>query len=416
MTELNPNLAVLAPIGDLRVHPKNPRRIDKQRFAALKASLRADPSMLWQRPLGARRDGVVYMGNMRLRAAQDLGWSHVPVVYEDLPEAEEDLRRLRDNQGYGEDVAEEVAELLYGLQQAGADLALSGYAPDAVNALLDSVSGSGDLPGADAADLEPPAEPITKPGDLWLLGEHRLLCGDSADPAVVGRLMAGRKAALMTTDPPYGVDYASLVASRKNQKAGGWDDIHNDALDDDALLSLLTAALGGAGATTAFVWHPAGARRFLFWRALEANDWRIAQEIVWVKNALVFGRADYQWRHEPCLYAKKPGAPAQGDRTQTTVWEEAKTTHAEHPTQKPVGLYERPIKNHTQRGDLVYDPFLGSGTALIAAEGLGRVCYGVELEPRYCDVIVRRWETLTGKTATLEGASDGRDAQQNPTP
>jgi DNA modification methylase len=343
---------------------------------------------------------------MRLLALQKLGWTEAPVVYEDLPAKEEDLRRLRDNASYGEDDDQAIAELLYHLKEQEADLSLTGLDDAAVSKLLDSVSGEG-MPGADDADLTPPEEPTTKPGDLWILGEHRIVCGDCADPAVVTRLMAGRTAALMTTDPPYGVDYASLVESRENQKAGGWDDIHNDALDDDALLSLLTAALGGAGATTAFVWHPAGARRFLFWQALETNGWRIAQEIVWVKNALVFGRADYQWRHEPCLYAKKAGAPAQGDRTQTTVWEESKTTHAEHPTQKPVGLYERPIKNHTQRGDLVYDPFLGSGTALVAAEGLGRICYGVELEPRYCDVVIRRWEHLTGKTATLEPRKEG---------
>lgn len=402
---LTPNLAVLVPLAKLRPHPENPRTITNAAFERLKHALEADPNHLWQRPLAARSDGTVYCGCMRLLAVQKLGWSEVPVVYEDLPTQEEDLRRLRDNASYGENDDQALAELLYHLREQEADLSLTGLDDAAVSKLLDSVSGP-EMPVGDD-DLTPPEEPVTKPGDLWLLGEHRVMCGDSTNITDVERLMAGRTATLLTTDPPYGVDYVSLVESRENQKAGGWDDIHNDALDDGALLSLLTAALGGAGALTAFVWHPAGARRFLFWQALEANGWRIAQEIVWVKNALVFGRADYQWRHEPCLYARKPGAQAQSDRTQTTVWEEDKTSHAEHPTQKPVGLYERPIKNHSTRGEIVYDPFLGSGTALIAAERLDRICYGVELEPRYVDVAVRRWETATGKTATLAPREDG---------
>ena len=157
---------------------------------------------------------------------------------------------------------------------------------------------------------------------------------------------------------------------------------------------MLTAALACPSAKVAFVWHPAGAMRWAFWHALEANGWRIAQEIVWVKNALVFGRADYQWRHEPCMYAKREGAGRQEDRTQTTVWEIDKQSNAEHPTQKPLECMERPIRNHSSPGQAVYDPFLGSGTTLIAAEQTGRVCYGMEIDPGYCDVIRGRYEAF----------------------
>lgn len=264
------------------------------------------------------------------------------------------------------------------------------------------------------ADAEVPSEPGVDPGpqmdraeelqqkwstavgQLWLLNEHRVLCGDSTDASHVARLMDGETAALLTTDPPYGVSYGELVGSRKNQKKGGWSDIENDGLSNDALLSMLTAALGGCGALVAFVWHPPGARRFLFWDALEANGWRIAQEIVWVKNALVFGRADYQWRHEPCLYAKKEGAPRQDDRTETTVWEFNKPTDSQHPTMKPVELFTRPIMNHTAQGDIVYDPFLGSGTAVIAAEQTQRRGYGIEISPAYVAVCLQRWADMTG--------------------
>jgi DNA modification methylase len=174
-------------------------------------------------------------------------------------------------------------------------------------------------------------------------------------------------------------------------------------MDDAELLALLKGALHGAGAAVAFVWHPAGPRRALFREALESNGWSISQEIVWVKNSLVFGRSDYQWRHEPCLYAKRAGAPRQDDRTQTTVWEIDKTTGAQHPTQKPVELFAIPMRNHTRPGDVCFEPFSGSGSQIVAAEQLRRRCYAVELEPRYVDVAVRRWEAAAGREAVLEG-------------
>ena len=240
-----------------------------------------------------------------------------------------------------------------------------------------------------------------EPGQLWQLGEHRLICGDCTDAAVVARVMGGEKAALLLTDPPYGVDYGELVRSRENQKKAGWNDIQNDALDDTQLYNLLVGALSGQGALCGFVWHPAGARRWLFWKAAEENGWRIAQEIVWVKNALVFGRADYQWRHEPCLYLKREGAPRQDDRTQTTVWEVNKPTDSMHPTQKPVDLFMIPIRNHTDMGGIVYEPFSGSGTTLIACENLGRRCRAVEIAPGYVAVALERWHVHTGKTPEL---------------
>lgn len=250
-----------------------------------------------------------------------------------------------------------------------------------------------------------PDEPTTKPGDLWLLGGHRLLCGDATKAEDLGRLMNGVEARLITTDPPYGVDYANVLGGRANQKAGGWRDIEGDDLDNAGLYELVKGSLELVPAPVLFCWH-AWRRVEVFLKAIRDCGWEPNAEIIWVKNALVFGRSDYQWRHESCIYAKRKGAGVQGDRTQTSVWEFPKTHNPEHPTQKPVGLYEIPVENHSQHGDVVYDPFLGSGTTLIACERLGRRCYAIEIEPRYVDVAVRRWEDFTGRKAVLDAAPD----------
>jgi DNA modification methylase len=234
----------------------------------------------------------------------------------------------------------------------------------------------------------------TEAGQLWQLGKHRLLIGDCTVRENVERLMGGERAVLMVTDPPYGVDYGELVRGRENQKKGDWEDIKNDALSDEDLQKLLTSSLHGAGANVGFVFHPAGERRWLFWSAVKENGWTVSQEIVWVKNAMVFGRADYQWRHEPCLYLKKDGArKKQEDRTQTTVWEIDKPHNSIHPTQKPFELFEIPIRNHTESGELVYEPFAGSGTTIIAAQNLSRRCFAMEISPNYCAVILERFAT-----------------------
>lgn len=271
---------------------------------------------------------------------------------------------------------------------------LKGWNNDALN--LKEMLKAQEPETADApAQVDRAAELLEKwqvvTGDLWQIGEHRLICGDCTDAAIVARVMGGERAVLMLTDPPYGVDYGELVRGRENQKQGGWDDIQNDALSDDDLYNLLLASLHGAGAQTGFVFHPPGERRWLFWNAVKENGWKVSQEIVWVKNAMVFGRADYQWRHEPCLYIKKDGArKKQEDRTQTTVWEVKKPTNSIHPTQKPTELFEIAVRNHTESGDIVYEPFSGSGTTLVACQNLGRRGRGIEISPAYVAVALER--------------------------
>jgi DNA modification methylase len=246
---------------------------------------------------------------------------------------------------------------------------------------------------------EPPITPITQAGDLWLLGEHRLLCGDSTDGPSVQRLLAGAVPFLMVTDPPYGVEYDPTWRHRcglnDSQRTGK---VTNDDRVD------WTAAYQLFPGTVAYVWHAA---RYTsdFATNLSTAGFEVRAQIIWRKSRFAIGRGHYHWQHEPCWYAvRESGGSAKwcGDRTQSTIWDiDSKDQDQEtrHGTQKPCEAMARPIRNHGSKGDDVYDPFLGSGTTLIACQRLGRRCYGMELDPGYCDVVVQRWERFTGEKA-----------------
>jgi DNA modification methylase len=392
------------PIGQLRPAEWNPRRLPKTEREKLRRSLEAfgavDPAVV-NRSKKKALDWLIVGGHQRvLVAGEDLGWTEFPCVFVHLDD-EDQLRLLNValNRIAGEWHEDLLAELLDGLSSRKVDLSLTGFDQGEIDRLLAGLRAS--LADPDEAP-EPPKDPISRPGDLWTLGEHRLICGDSTDPDVVARLFAGEEDQLLVTDPPYGIDYAELVAGRLNQKKGGWKGFSGDALSDDELRTLVVGGLSPSKAPTAFVWHPVGPRRRLFWDAVEESGWRITQEIVWVKNRIVFGQADYQWCHEACLYAKRKGARRPADRKASTVWTVAKLPASMHPTQKPVELYVIPIRNHTRSGEIVYDPFAGSGTVLVAAEGLRRRGYAVELDPAYCDVAIGRWQQVSGRQAVRE--------------
>lgn len=379
--------------------PYNPRRIDDRQLSALRKSLRNFGAV--EPVVANRRTGLVVGGHQRIKAAQAEGIATLPVVWVDLDPTQERQLNLALNRISGEWDEPALAALLEEMGAAAGDL--TGFDTTEIDELVDRMNR--EARAVDPEEIpEPPAEPRTKRGDLWLMGKHRLLCGDSTKPEDVARLMNGESAALMHTDPPYGVDYANVLGGRENQKAGGWSDIEGDDLDDKALEEMLTASFRLCDAKVAFIWH-SWKRVEVFLRALRACAFAPAGEIVWVKNALVFGRSDYQWRHESCIYAKRKGAGRQDDRTATTVWEFPKTTGALHPTQKPVDLFAIPIRNHTKPGEICFEPFSGSGSQFLAAEAEGRRCYGIDIEPKYCDVTVERWENITGKKAVLEAAS-----------
>lgn len=388
-------------LSALKPWKRNPRR-NKEAISAVARSIE---SFGFGAPIVARReDSRIIAGHTRYEAAKRLAMDTVPVRFLDVTEEQANALALADNK-LGE-IAEwdddQLKMILAELRSHDAELpAIAGWSDKELAKLLDDAG-----PGGETTEDEVPldkAEELrekwgTALGQLWVIptkhGEHRILCGDSTKEESRMLLMRDERASLMVTDPPYGVDYSSVVASRGNQKKGGWSGIENDTLSTDDLQTLLAGSLEGCGALVAFVWHPPGNKRWAFWKALEGLGWRIAQEIVWVKNSLVFGRADYQWRHEPCIYAKKTGAGRQEDRTQTTVWEIKKTPRGDHPTQKPVEVFARAIRNHTHAGEIVHDPFGGSGTTAIAAEQLGRCAHLIELEPKYVAVALERLSAL----------------------
>lgn len=261
---------------------------------------------------------------------------------------------------------------------------------------------------------EPPKNPTSQPGDIWILGPHRLLCGDSGQADRVEALLAGRRPFMLVTDPPYGVNYdPSWRTEVDGEKHRALGKVENDDRADWAAVFALWEA------DVAYVWHDA-TESALVAGGLEACGYTVRSQIIWKKQHFGFSRGHYHWGHEPCFYAVHKRAQSArwcGDRTQSTILEianrcafggQADDASTDHATQKPVACMFRPISNHGAPGDLVADPFLGSGTTIIAAEKAGRVCYGAELNPAYCDVIIERWENLTGGKATREtGGFDG---------
>lgn len=241
-------------------------------------------------------------------------------------------------------------------------------------------------------------EPISQRGDIWRLGRHRLMCGDSTKTEDIQKLAGGAKIDMLLTDPPYGVDYVGKTKDALK--------IENDAKSDDEFILFLQNAFAAADSVMKpgavfYIWH-ADSKAYVFRMACQMVGWEVRQVLIWVKNSMVLGRQDYQWKHEPCLYGWKDGAGHlwAADRKQTTVLEFDKpNANREHPTMKPVALFDYQIKNNTKGGDIVLDMFGGSGTTVIACEQNGRTAYVMEYDPKYVDVIVKRWEKLTGEKA-----------------
>jgi DNA modification methylase len=290
-------------------------------------------------------------------------------------------------------------------EQSEADnLAATGYDADAVAAIL---AAAGQLENRDldaAPDLPAPADLYVEGGELWQLGRHRLLIGDSTDPKSVQTLTGGPSVDLVWTDPPYGIDYAGKTKAALR--------IVNDDLGEDATRRLVADALTCAPLRPGGVFYlasPAGPLHLAFLLAVRDAGLSVHQTLVWVKDRFVLGRADYHGRHEPIVYGWRDGAAhhALEDRTQDTVWEIARPSRsAEHPTMKPVALVERAIRNSSRPGDIIYDPFAGSGTTLVAAEIASRVARVIEIDPRYGQVILERWKALTGGTPTRLGQAE----------
>jgi len=390
-------------------YARNARLHTPQQIEFLQASIK---EYGFVNPVLVDDQGVLIAGHGRILAAQKIGHKVVPVIrLGHLTKRQADALRIADNRisdlgGYDFALLRENVALL---QFDATELSLIGYDPAALAELLA-------VPNAGQADPEevpePPKKPIVRKGDLWMLGKHRLLVDDSTKPEVVMRLMDGGKAHLMATDPPYGVAYDNAL--RPNPGVAK-PRVANDELVDgpamqEFLESMLRAALPHMEKCAAFYfWHPM-LTQGTYVAAAAAAGILIHRQIIWVKPVLLLGRGDYHWRHELCFYGWQKGnrPPFYGPRNQDTIWEVASVGIKErkemnHATPKPVALWDKPIANHTKAGQIIFEPFAGSGTQIIAAERTGRHCYALELDPANAQVCIERFNKFSGKQATLDG-------------
>ena len=393
---------VRMPLADLLPAGYNPRKMSPAAMAGLKASLEKFGE------LGGivfnRRLGRLAGGHQRVKALVACGETHADVRVVDLDESDEKALNLTlNNPAIGGDWAgAELAALLEESQATLGDL----FKDLRLDVLWDFAEkqpppgGSGDPD--DVPEVE--AVAVTQPGDVWVMGSHRIICGDSTDAATVAKLLGDVRPHLMVTDPPYGVEYD---ASWRERELGGGKRADGKVKNDDRADWREAWALFPGD--VAYVWH---ANRGVpdVAESLVASAFELRELIIWSKSQFSIGRGHYHAQHEPCWYAVRKGGTGhwQGDRTQSTLWaiDKPKKSETGHSTQKPVECMQRPIENNSARGDAVYEPFSGSGTTIVAGEMTGRRVFAVELHPQYVDVAVRRWQSLTGKVATLAG--DGR--------
>lgn len=387
-----------------------------------------------------KKTGRLVGGHQRLKVLKELGYTEIEVSVVDLPEEKEKALNIALNKIQGDWDYEKLKNLLEELDTGDFDLELTGFDMEEIEDLMTQFNVE-EIDIQEDEPPEPPEEPITKPGDLWILGKHRLLCGDSTKAKDVERLMNGEKADMVFTDPPYNVNYGDKASMLEKYQKGhsNVNSIKNDNMDNDDFLRFLTSAFKNIYSALCpggpfYICH-AETTGLEFRKAVINSGLLLKQCLIWVKNSLVLGRQDYQWIHEPILYGWKPGAAhkwyggfnkttviedrpnlrkmkkeelikfaeelLEGKHHTTVIREDKPTKSVEHPTMKPVKLIGYLINNSSKIGDKVLDIFGGSGSTLIAAEQLDRTCYMMEIDPVYCDVIVKRWENFTGQKAVL---------------
>ena len=384
-------------VASLVPYARNARTHSAEQVSAIAASIR---EWGWTNPVLVDPEGGIIAGHGRILAAQKLGLTDVPVMVANGWSTEQKRayvladNKLALNAGWDlELLTFELSEL----QSHEFDLGLTGFSTDELAKLLteanEGLTDPDEVPDA-------PAVPISQPGDVWILGNHRLICGDSTDALVVEKLLGAVKPHLMVTDPPYGVQYDPEWRERAgvNTATAAKGKVLNDDRAD------WREAWGLFPGDVAYVWH-AGLFAGTVADSLVASGFQLRSQIVWDKGQLGLSRGDYHWQHEPCWYAVKKSAKGHwaGDRKQTTVWDIPKPKKSEtgHGTQKPVECMKRPIENNSSPWQAIYEPFSGSGTTIIAGEMTGRHVYAIELNPAYIDVAVKRWQDFTGKEAVL---------------
>ena len=424
-------------LSELHELPGNPRTIKKDQFEKLKKSIKDNSDYFEARPIIlSNRTGklVIIAGNQRYKAAKTIGMTEVPtILLEGLSEEREREIVIRDNVENGDWDMDALAN-----EWNAQDLLDWGVELPELEAMTEVVE--------DTPPEVNEEDPMTKLGQIWQLGNHRLMVGDSTKADQVAELMADEKADLLVTDPPYNVNYGARGKKYKEKASEGtvytarMNDrtILNDNMEDTEFLEFLTNVFKAADSVMKpgapfYIWH-ADSEGYNFRKACRQTNWQVRQCLIWVKNRLMLGLQDYQWIHEPCLYGWKDGAGHyfRDIRTETTVFDDEKpidelsnkelkelvrnyrqavptsiirenkpSKSEEHPTMKPVKLIARLVANSSREGEAVLDIFGGSGTTMIACEQLGRSCYMMELDPHYADVIIERWQNFTGQTAKL---------------
>lgn len=384
-------------VNALKPYNRNSRTHSPEQINQIVASVR---EFGWTQPILINAENGIIAGHGRLMAAQQLEMLTVPAIrINGLTADQERALVIADNRlalSAGWDT-QKLAEEMRALKEANFDIDVMGFSSKEVDelfAIFDDGKPEDDVPAA-------PATPVSQIGDVWLLGRHRVMCGDSTVQENMDALVDGRKVDLWITDPPYNVNYEGKTKDALK--------IDNDSMTNQMFRKFLVDsyrvadAVMRAGAVF-YIWH-SDSEGFNFRGAASDVGWKVRQCLIWNKSSMVMGRQDYQWKHEPCLYGWKDGAGHYWgtNRSQTTVLEFARPNrNAEHPTMKPLALFEYQITNSSKRGDLILDSFGGSGTTLIAADRLGRSAAIMEFDPRYVDVIIARWHILTGQSATLK--------------
>ena len=407
----------LWPVGRLLPYARNPRRNDH----AVDRMASSIQEFGFKIPILARSSGEIVDGHLRLKAAHKLSLPEVPVLLcDEWTEAQVKAFRLLVNRSANwADWDSELLSLeLEDLRTLDFDLNLTGFEPLEIDQLLSLDEDEVPEPSADSLA----GAAVSKTGDLWQCGKHRILCGDATSESDVQALLGTTVPHLMVTDPPYGVDYDP----NWREQAGLGKQRQTGTVTNDHQVDW-TQAWHLFPGQVAYVWH-AGVHTAQVAESLLSVGFRIRAQIIWVKQHFALGRGDFHWQHEPCWYAVRENESSHwnGDRTQSTVWEVSNLNPfgglkeepaTGHGTQKPLELMRRAILNNSVRGEVIYDPFLGSGTTLLAAEKTDRICYGLEIDPRYVDVIVRRWQQATGQKA--KRSQDGRlfdEIENTPTP
>ena len=394
-------------LSEMKPLKRNPRKITPDAMIRLQESISRDPEYMIARPIICNQSGVILGGNQRYQACKNLGLKEIPDNWvRTVDWSDEKAKRFSvvDNapEGMSGDWDMEILKLDWStdeLEGLGFELELEDLEP------AEGLTDPDDCP-----EVKP--EATVKPGELWLLGKHRLLCGDSTKPEDVERLMDGQKAQIVFTDPPYGVSIGAKNRMLNSFQPSGRNltDIESDDLRPEDLKPILEKAfkntkdIAMADDCTVFVTAPQGGELgMMMMMMMKDSGLAIRHVLIWKKNRATFsmGRLDYDYAHEPILLTwGKKHKKIMGGEHRTSVWEiDNPRSSKEHPTMKPVDLYVNAYLNNSESGDNAYEPFAGSGTAFIACEQLGRSCYGMEVSPNYCDVIIKRWEDFTGKKA-----------------